>query len=361
MTQVSGSTTDTTAAVVGSNTGNPAGFGVSGTSNVGVGVKGVNSSNTCEGVRGEGYYGAIGAATANWGCGVWGQMSYTNGAAISGSATGSASYGVWAQSTNGHGIKGETTNISYYGIWGNNTANSGIGIRATGTFGLSAEGTVAVTANNNINAGTAGDFQTYGTNSFSVYACSHGASGSYAGYFNGNVNVVGTLYKSAGSFMIDHPMDPENKYLIHSFVESDEMTNIYNGEVTLDTNGEAEVTLPHWFDSLNHKCTIQLTPVGNHNPKVMGKVTDGKFKIGWGEANGEVYWQVTGVRKDAFALANPMLVEVDKPIDFKGTLLHPEAHGALSSKSQLKKIESFRPTKVEIDSDNFHPSNKEGK
>ena len=59
------------------------------------------------------------------------------------------------------------------------------------------------------------------------------------GEFIGDVDVTGTLTKSAGSFKIDHPLDPENKYLSHSFVESPDMMNIYNGNVVLDATGEA--------------------------------------------------------------------------------------------------------------------------
>jgi hypothetical protein len=38
----------------------------------------------------------------------------------------------------------------------------------------------------------------------------------------GNLTVNGTLAKGSGSFVIDHPLDPANKYLYHSFVESPE-------------------------------------------------------------------------------------------------------------------------------------------
>lgn len=48
----------------------------------------------------------------------------------------------------------------------------------------------------------------------------NGAAQGLAGYFEGNVEVVGFLSKAGGSFKIDHPFDPENKYLSHSFVES---------------------------------------------------------------------------------------------------------------------------------------------
>jgi hypothetical protein len=44
----------------------------------------------------------------------------------------------------------------------------------------------------------------------------------------GNLGVTGTVSKGGGSFKIDHPLDPENKYLSHSFVESPDMKNIYD-------------------------------------------------------------------------------------------------------------------------------------
>jgi hypothetical protein len=41
----------------------------------------------------------------------------------------------------------------------------------------------------------------------------------------------------------------------------------------------------------------------------------------------EVSWQVTGIRKDAFAEANRIQVEIDKSVDEQGKYLHPEAYG----------------------------------
>ena len=72
----------------------------------------------------------------------------------------------------------------------------------------------------------------------------NGANNGLAGSFIGDVDVLGHLSKSSGSFKIDHPLDPENKYLYHSFVESPDMKNIYDGVVRLDSNGEAIVLLP---------------------------------------------------------------------------------------------------------------------
>ena len=59
-------------------------------------------------------------------------------------------------------------------------------------------------------------------------------NGSQLNVTAGNVDVIGTLSKGGGSFKIDHPLDPANKYLYHSFVESPDMKNMYDGNVTTD-------------------------------------------------------------------------------------------------------------------------------
>jgi hypothetical protein len=55
-----------------------------------------------------------------------------------------------------------------------------------------------------------------------------------AGGFLGDVYVSGSLKKAGGGFQIDHPLDPSHKYLSHSFVESSDMKNIYDGVAHLD-------------------------------------------------------------------------------------------------------------------------------
>ena len=84
-----------------------------------------------------------------------------------------------------------------------------------------------------------------GVDGFSFHGIGvRGQGGSLAGMFLGNVAITGSLSKGGGGFTIDHPLDPENKYLRHSFVESPDMLNVYNGTVTTDANGEASVGLP---------------------------------------------------------------------------------------------------------------------
>jgi hypothetical protein len=134
-----------------------------------------------------------------------------------------------------------------------------------------------------------------------------------AGYFHGDVRVTGTLIKSAGSFRIDHPLDPENKFLSHSFVESPDMMNIYNGNVTTNDRGEAVVFLPGYFEALNRDFRYQLTVVGQFAQAiVLEKVRGNRFMIKTDKPNVEVSWQVTGIRQDRFAEENRIQVETDK-------------------------------------------------
>lgn len=156
----------------------------------------------------------------------------------------------------------------------------------------------------------------------------------FAGYFSGNVRVTGSIEKAGGSFRIDHPLDPENKYLLHSFVESPDMMNVYNGNVTLDGSGEAAVTLPEWFDALNTDYRYQLTAVGAPGPNlhISQEIAGNAFRIAGGSPGMKVSWQVTGVRNDAWARENRIPVEQFKEGVEQGTYLHPEAFGVSATR-----------------------------
>ncbi len=143
----------------------------------------------------------------------------------------------------------------------------------------------------------------------------------YAGDFFGNVRVTGMLTKGGGSFRIDHPLDPKNKYLSHSFVESPDMMNIYNGNITTNERGEAVVELPSYFDALNREFRYQLTVIGQFaQAMVAEKINGNKFKIKTDKPKVEVSWQVTGIRQDKFAEQNRIQVETEKPANERGTL-----------------------------------------
>src|SRR5262249_57472104 len=93
---------------------------------------------------------------------------------------------------------------------------SGIGGSALG--GRPAVGVFAEGGSTDTGQGGAGIFAQGGT----------GPSPGLAGSFAGDVAVTGNLSKGGGSFKIDHPLDPANKYLYHSVLESPDMKNIYH-------------------------------------------------------------------------------------------------------------------------------------
>lgn len=143
---------------------------------------------------------------------------------------------------------------------------------------------------------------------------------------NGNINVTGNIAKGGGTFKIDHPLDPANKYLVHSFVESPEMMNIYSGNIKTDVNGFATVKMPEYFEAANKDFRYQLTVIGTFAQAIVKeKISNNTFIIQTNEPNVEVSWSVTGVRSDKYANENRVNPEEEKEI--KGTYVHPELYG----------------------------------
>ena len=249
--------------------------------------------------------GTLSVATGVSGQGVWGESDGTqffNNAGpdgVHGVSHGDSGSGVAGlnDSTLGYGLYGQANNVGVYGLGG------------AGIYG-----------------------QDITTNSFGIYGIGDN-SGSYAGFFVGDVFVSGNLSKGGGSFEIDHPLDPANKYLYHSFVESPDMKNIYDGVASLDANGEAVIHMPEWFGALNRDFRYQLTCIGGFAPVYIAEeLANNQFKIGGGHGGMKVSWQVTGIRQDAWANANRIPVEKEKDVRERGYYLHPELYGASPEK-----------------------------
>jgi hypothetical protein len=247
-------------------------------------------------------------------------------------------YGVSGKSSEGagYGVYGESDSFGY-GVYGKSSEGAGVnGIsqKGVGVVGGSRDGFGVVGMSGN-SAGL------YGNSSYD-----------YAAVLNGKVKITGNLEKAGGSFKIDHPLDPTNKYLCHSFVESPDMKNVYDGVVVLDNKGKAEIDLPDWFGILNKDFRYQLTAIGAPGPNLYiaeeiseatntntkyssskssssnkNKNNSSRFKIAGGASGMKVSWQVTGIRKDPWANANRIEVEEDKPAKERGYYLHPGLYG----------------------------------
>jgi hypothetical protein len=240
------------------------------------------------------------------------EVETTNEIGIHGSSNNM--YGVYGESSSGNGVRGHSDTTS--AVSGH--SNSGNGVYGqcdySGGYSQTANGVYGYSLNGN---GVKGE----------------SSSNGYAGLFVGNVQISGILLKGTDFFKIDHPLDPENRFLQHSVVESPDIKNIYDGIIILDEKGEAVVEMPAYFEALNRDFRYQLTCIGE--PAVLciaEKMSNNHFKIAGGKPGMEVSWQITGIRKDAFAMAHPLIVEQQKPTNEQGYYLHPIEWGQPAEK-----------------------------
>jgi hypothetical protein len=162
---------------------------------------------------------------------------------------------------------------------------------------------------------------------------------------HGDLNVSGAISKGSGSFKIDDPLDPANKYLSHSFVESPDMMDVYNGNVITDKHGFATVVLPDYFEALNRDFRYQVTVIGRFAQAFVAReIKNNVFTIQTSKPAVKVSWQVTGVRHDAYADAHRVPVEQEKPREERGHYLHPELFGASGVESLGAALPAHTPS-----------------
>jgi hypothetical protein len=221
------------------------------------------------------------------------------------------------------------------------TGNAVFGQHAAGPFGFLGSKDIGVEGKSEVpgGMGVAGRAEG-GENSVGVYGASDSG---IAGFFRGRVTItesllineinVKKLFGAAKLFRIDHPLEPATKYLSHASVESNEMTNLYSGNVVLNSDGGAWVELPGWFEALNGDFQYQLTCVGQFaSVYVAQEIKDSRFRIAGGRPGLKVSWQVTAVRKDAYAKAHPLHVEEEKAPQDRGRYLNPVELGFAASR-----------------------------
>ena len=203
----------------------------------------------------------------------------------------------------------------------------------TGVIGVGNDGSYYLSSN-----GSGGAFTGYqigvagwstGSGGYGVYG--RAMNGGYGIFSSGNFAATGSK-----SFIIDDPLDPANKMLKHYCIESPEVLNMYRGNVVLNEEGEAVITLPEYFNAININFSYNLTAVGKPAPGIYIKEEiddNGKFTIAGGEANQKISWVVYAERNDRYMQQYPdsKKVVVDKKQN-RGKYLQPELYNQPASK-----------------------------
>ena len=276
----------------------------------------------------------------------------TNGGAVRGVANVTAGFGGWFSGKGGgvwaQGLGNSTQGVFASGTYGVRAVGTDIGVRGAGPIGLQAIGQgddssgleaegdqYGAYGSGFYGVYGSGELGTYGSGQqYGAYALSGDtgifADGNPAGYFDGDIIVTGNVERVAATSRIDHPLDPERRWLTHASVESPDRKSVYDGTVVLGDDGGATVELPAYVAPLNHDYRYQLTCIGAHAPVYVAReLRNGRFRIAGGTAGLKVSWQVTGIRRDDYARANPVAVEADKTGDERGTRMFvPSGSGA---------------------------------
>jgi hypothetical protein len=179
----------------------------------------------------------------------------------------------------------------------------------------------------------------------------HGTGGTYGVFSTGDFGGTGAKY-----FVIDHPLDPANKYLRHANIESNEILNFYRGTAIFGADGKASIQLPAYYDAINKNASYQLTPVGAAMPNlfVEKEIEHGIFVIAGGVPGKKVSWNVTAERNDPYLQQNPdrRENEIDKG-DRRGKYLTPELYGqpkeaGISYREEIKAQTTAIPAQKEL-------------
>lgn len=368
-----------------------AGYGVYGFSN--------NATGTGRGVYGRaiapsatGVYGAhdangrgvYGTAFGTSGTGVYGRVDTASSGqeafAIRGLGLGQTAYGGFFEGSTG--VYATTLNSGYAGIFvgavqvtGNMAIGSLAGSERLRIFGNTADvqsitntgggrGLFVSTNSDtgiwtNTSTGFAGlDARTASSGGYGVYGVNSNSSGSGSGVVGQTAAGSGWGVYSIGNmgasgvkpFRIDHPLDPENKYLLHYSTESPTPQNFYSGNVTTDKNGKAWVDLPDYFAEINANFKYQLTVLDDSESdgfvqvKVGRKIQGARFLIMTSAPNVEVSWRVEADRNDRWVRQNGAPTEREKPDELKGLYQHPELYGMPPAKGEMhSKLNAKKP------------------
>ena len=218
----------------------------------------------------------------------------------------------------------DATTATHAAVWGQtNGVNAAVFLAAlanNNTVGLNAQATSATAVNSigivGVSAGTG----------FPIGVLGQAATPGDAVFANGDMTATG--FKP---FTIDHPLDPQHKMLKHFSIESNEVLNMYRGNVVLDGNGEATVELPDYFDAININFSYNLTAIGSKADLfIKSEISNRRFEIAGGKPGQKVSWVVYADRNDEYARQNPdaKKTELEKPDGWDGKYFQPKLFGA---------------------------------
>ncbi len=307
------------------------GDGVYGYSASGTAVRGINDGSATGTFAGDFTQNTTGGTAVITDGGAVGATYLTNGAGIATNGYhGTFSYGKNANGTGVIGVGNNQANINTFpnggggSFTGNDNGVAGYSYTTSnGSYGVYGQYTGGVADGRGV-YGWAYPLNNWG---YGVY----GYGGWYSVYANGDLGATGLK-----TFLIDHPADPENKMLRHYSIESNEVLNVYRGNVVLDANGEAEITLPDYFHLINTNFSYNLTPIGGPaNLYILTEINEeGKFKVAGGNPNQKISWYVYAERNDPYLQQNPEKKEVvvEKTGERKGKYFMPELYGQPDSK-----------------------------
>ena len=160
------------------------------------------------------------------------------------------------------------------------------------------------------------------------------------------------MSKAAGTFDIDHPLDPENRDLVYSFIEGPRPYLLFSGTATLkkgraivDLDAESNQmtgTFAALTKNAHGQAWNESDDEGNFDRVRLVKIEDGKAVIVCEnrDADFAVGWSVTAERNDAFIRAchltdddGQWIVERNKE-DGDTSLLNPETRIVKSANSR---------------------------
>jgi hypothetical protein len=315
----------------------PTGKGVYGASARGNGVRGFSTSgrgmagfsNSGQGVYGHSNSQAGVVGESGSFDGVFGQTHSPTHSGVSGHND-AGGYGVWGGTT-GSGVGVDGFSPSGYGVYG--ASSGGVGVAASSSSGYGVYGTSASGNHGGVAGASSGGDAIRGISSATNFAGIYGENttgATNAGYFAGHVYIGGGCTGCAGPSLlqIDDPLDPAHKYLQHSSVASSQQLDMYSGNVSTNGKGFATVHMPRWFQALNRGFRYQLTSLsGLQQVAVAKEMKHNRFTIQSQRPHSKVSWQVSAVRHDRYANANPTQVIVPKPKAEQGKYVHPELYG----------------------------------